>query len=576
MVMGKKAFGSVVRFGMGSWLAGPTGRGFSAGLPWVCAACTSLTVFTVGIVAPGARAQVPTLSINSPVAPDVTPFTVRNIGPFFTSTTPIAERTTQCSPLNSFEATDVMGENVAVTSVDIFNTVSGAFVTINVMGLDSGPAYITVPAGSFQAADGCANNAALSRTLIGRFDFGNPRPVISLAPDATPSLTEPFDIRIEFFARTGSEQQYTAVTGFALDDFMITNGTVSNLSAVPDGELGNGQFPGSVYRATVTPDATIPAGETISGMIAAGRVNNLVGTPNIASDELSFLAEVVINDANLLSVLLAHGVDTGPVAENSVLLNDLESLTELRANGQEITDITGLEHATSLNTLTLAGNPITNFSPLMNLDTENDHLDLRGNSLNEAAYTTHIPELLTFITNGELLFDPLSASAELIPDPNLRRLVAASVGVNPGLIQTADVARLTELRANAQGIRCLTGLQLATNLQVLTLAGNSLNPPSTGCTNDVTVLSRLTSLRVLNLSNTGITDREGVLLNSVVPDSDDLEVLKLLRNSISTIPASFPTLGSIRRMKLNDNNLESIGQLLNVDGWNDGDFHHCP
>jgi len=57
MTVGKKAFGSVIGFGMGSWLARPTGQHFSPSFPWMCAACTSLTVFTVGVVAPEAQAQ---------------------------------------------------------------------------------------------------------------------------------------------------------------------------------------------------------------------------------------------------------------------------------------------------------------------------------------------------------------------------------------------------------------------------------------------------------------------------------------------------------------------------------------
>ena len=65
---------------------------------------------------------------------------------------------------------------------------------------------------------------------------------------------------------------------------------------------------------------------------------------------------------------------------------------------------------------------------------------------------------------------PLSAVAQVveIPDPNLRAEVEKALGKTSGVIITAaDMARLTALHAPNANISNLTGLEYATNLQLL-------------------------------------------------------------------------------------------------------------
>jgi internalin A len=71
----------------------------------------------------------------------------------------------------------------------------------------------------------------------------------------------------------------------------------------------------------------------------------------------------LIKDANLTAVI-RQALDK---PEGDLTRNDLATLEKLVANGQGISDLSGLEHATSLLHLDLGTNPISDLSPLSKL-----------------------------------------------------------------------------------------------------------------------------------------------------------------------------------------------------------------
>ena len=82
------------------------------------------------------------------------------------------------------------------------------------------------------------------------------------------------------------------------------------------------------------------------------------------------------------------------------------------------------------------------------------------------------------------------AFAVEIPDPNLRTVIEAELGVTAGSPITIDeMATLTHLDAEDAAINDLTGLEAATNLQHLNLIGNAIT--------DISSLIGLTNLKVL-------------------------------------------------------------------------------
>ena len=96
---------------------------------------------------------------------------------------------------------------------------------------------------------------------------------------------------------------------------------------------------------------------------------------------------------------------------------------------------------------------------------------------------------------------PLTTTAQTvnIPDENLRAAIEKALGKAAGSTITAEeMARLTRLAAGNMEIRDLTGLEAATNLEVLALARNLIS--------DIPQLTNLIRLRNLDLENNTISD----------------------------------------------------------------------
>ena len=97
-------------------------------------------------------------------------------------------------------------------------------------------------------------------------------------------------------------------------------------------------------------------------------------------------------------------------------------------------------------------------------------------------------------------------NAGILPDPNLRTVVAAALNKPPeAAIAAVDLAALASLRAVGAGIRSLAGLELAVGLTHLDLGRNRIV--------DVQPLSRLTALEELRLADNRITDVGPLLAN---------------------------------------------------------------
>jgi Leucine-rich repeat (LRR) protein len=175
-------------------------------------------------------------------------------------------------------------------------------------------------------------------------------------------------------------------------------------------------------------------------------VSNAFGavTTSVASLTVSapLIADLNLEDAIRLALQKPAG---------ALACSDLALLTNLVAPGAHIYDLSGLECATSLQTLYLSGNCISNLTPLGSL-TQLKALSLANNQ-------------------GML--------ADISPLAGLTNLTFLDLRWNPGIASFASLASLT-------------------NLTSLYLGGNSID--------DLGFLSGLTQLTFLDLDNTGLTD----------------------------------------------------------------------
>ena len=137
-----------------------------------------------------------------------------------------------------------------------------------------------------------------------------------------------------------------------------------------------------------------------------------------------------------------------------------------------------------------------------------------------------------------------------IPDPRLRAAVEDILTKEDGdTITQAEMGAddFTSLVGNDMDISDLTGLEFATNLQILFLQNNSIS--------DLTPLSNLTRLTNLYLSNNNISDI------SALSNISAIHTLLLDNNNITNID-DLPDLGSVIHLRLQNNQISNIEPLV--------------
>ena len=281
---------------------------------------------------------------------------------------------------------------------------------------------------------------------------------------------------------------------------------------------------------------------------------------------------VDIPDSNLRTAIEKA---LGKASGATITTEWMKRLYQLIAPNASITDLTGLEGATKLTWLELHNNFISDISPLKGLTNlrrlelhnnsisdisplvantglgQGDVIIVNGNPLNNASINTHIP---TLISRGVRVdFDKLVD----IPDSNLRTAIEKALGKASGVtITTEDMKHLPQLIAPNASITDLTGLEGATNLELLELGNNFIS--------DLSPLKGLTNLVRLDLNNNSISDL------SPLKGLTNLKYLLLDNNSISDI-SPLKGLTNLRRLELHNNSISDLSPLVANTGLGQGD-----
>ena len=251
-------------------------------------------------------------------------------------------------------------------------------------------------------------------------------------------------------------------------------------------------------------------------------------------------------------------------------LANLRLLAELRLDGNQIEDISPLANLTNLVALWLNDNRITDVTALANL-TQLTVLLLSNNRIVDVSPLANLTNLEQLDTHNNPIFDPDSPLVE-VPDPNLRTAVREALNLPHGAPLTqASMNRLTDLDVRDQGIANLTGLEFATNLDVLVIAYNSITDlrPIAGLTKlerlyawsiprlDIAPLANLTSLRLLTIASCDIVDI------SPLTGLTELTNLYAGYNQIIDI-TPLASLTNLVSLELNDNRITDVTPLAHL------------
>ena len=213
---------------------------------------------------------------------------------------------------------------------------------------------------------------------------------------------------------------------------------------------------------------------------------------------------------------------------------------------------------TNLSLLMLDHNNISDISTLSGLTNLTD-LRLKQNPLNASSINDHIPALQA--RGVRVTFDPTPSTITITDDPTpvtirdakLRAAIAAALGKASGAtITQGDMTTLFVLEAPEADIKNLAGLEFATNLQKLDLAGNTVWSDS--ALRGLTALSDLANLRILYLGGNQLTDL------SALSDLTNLQTLHLYFNDLTNI-SPLRGLTNLTELDLDDNNITNISAL---------------
>ncbi|MCK4873873.1 MAG: leucine-rich repeat domain-containing protein [Phycisphaerales bacterium] len=177
---------------------------------------------------------------------------------------------------------------------------------------------------------------------------------------------------------------------------------------------------------------------------------------------------------------------------DSLTPDDYASLTELRLDAAQITDVTPLAQLTKLEWLNLNGTQVADVTPLAQL-TNLRTLGLDGTEVSDVEPLVQLTDLRALSLDGTEVSD-------VTPLAQLTKLQQLSLdGTKVGDLRL--LARLTNLEVLLLGstkVSDVTPLAQFTNLRTLSLASTQVS--------DVTPLSLLAKLRTLSLDDTAVSD----------------------------------------------------------------------
>ena len=246
---------------------------------------------------------------------------------------------------------------------------------------------------------------------------------------------------------------------------------------------------------------------------------------------------VIIPDPNLRVKI---GEALGKASADRISPSEIATLTDLDARHADISNLTGLEHATNLTYLNLHDNNISDLSPLSGL-TNLTYLNLHQNNISDLSAVSGLTDLTTLNLGNNNISD-ISAVLGLIAltTLDLYRNNISDLSAVSGL---TDLTSLNLHGSNISDISAVSGL---TDLTSLDLSGNNIS--------DISAVSGLTDLTTLNLGNNNISDIPAV------SGLTDLTYLNLSGSNVSDISA-VSGLTDLTTLNLGNNNISNISAV---------------
>ncbi len=283
-------------------------------------------------------------------------------------------------------------------------------------------------------------------------------------------------------------------------------------------------------------------------------------------ENTNILFDVTIPDVNLRAVI-AEALKKEDADTISITLEEMATLTTLRASNRDIKDLTGIEYAINLEEMWISGNPITDLSPFARLT----------NFIGLHAWETSVSDLsplagltkLRWLDFGRTPISDISPLASIVslrkltfyacnikdisPLAGLTGLTHLEIGGNRDISDASPISRLINLEHldfHHDSISDLQPLATLINLKSLNLYNNRL-------ISNLTPLSGLTSLIELDLGQNMVSDVSP--LSSLI----GLTKLDLGENMIADV-SPLASLFNLEKLILHTNLITNISDLAGL------------
>ncbi len=265
--------------------------------------------------------------------------------------------------------------------------------------------------------------------------------------------------------------------------------------------------------------------------------------------QLKVVDVVPFTDPNLSNqVVSALGFSPG----TTVHLTDLDNLNYLYVNGQNITNISGLECARYLNTVDLGNNPINDASPL-GWDSTLQFLYLDNCGLQDASFVSGLTNLIELSMNNNTIHS--------IPDMDglAETLDWLQINYNGPLIYSFRLSSLTNLYSlglHDDGLADIAFTAGMWQLQWLDVGGDYMGDPNLNYVSDISPLIGKTQINWLSLAFDQVTNVP------VVVAFTNLYDLYLSSNHFGNL--NFITnLPNLQQLSLNESSVTNVAALTN-------------
>ena len=249
---------------------------------------------------------------------------------------------------------------------------------------------------------------------------------------------------------------------------------------------------------------------------------------------------VTFKDPELTEAILANGNATDKNGDGYISQSEMLAVDYLNLIGYQISDLSGLEAAENLETLTLSDCNLTDLSLLTVVLPRVSLLDLSENQITDLSGIEKLPNLKTLNLGGNHL-DDLS------------------------ILKTADLSKIEELYLQGNEIQSLSSLRASdgsraqeTDLSSVKDLDLSDNPIE-----DMAGLERLSSLEILNMQNCGLQSLK--IMEGVEGEMKNLTSLALTDNPITDLGGigKFPNLETLNLYQGDMTTLASLKSLKN-------------